>query len=215
MDALFKCPHDGFIAQSAQGWKSHMSKSHKGYTEEESKAVGLSGSSQHLKGLAGYPSLEEARAAAPATEGEGQPQGQTGSKRQPVARSPRLTADEQKTMALRALFEQNKPIHIRRWERKIRIVHQLNCIAFAGTMPDDAEIKEGAELHYEMCMIMEWFTYSKYEVLIDVGFWWVKSLVAHNPYAQALIQSFREQNMLAVEDDPAKVIPIDDKGPVQ
>lgn len=175
-----------------------MSKSHGGYTEEQSRGAGLTGSSEHLKSMAGYSSIADARAAAPTTEES--TEGGKNSKRTPGPRPQRMTADEAKTAMLRTMFEQNKPIHLRRWERKIRMLHRLHEM-IGATPISEKEIQEGAELHYELCVVMEWFTYSKYEIIIDISFWWVRTIVEHDPHAQQFLAAWNaeQQNPEVIE----------------
>ena len=166
-----------------------MSKSHGGYTEDQSKNAGLTGSSEHLKGMSGFSSIADAKAAAPSTE---EPTESGKNKRTPGPRPQRMTADEAKTAMLRTMFEQNKPIHLRRWERKIRMIHRLHEM-IGATPISQQEIAEGAELHYELCVVMEWFTYSKYEIIIDISFWWVRTVVEHDPHAQQFLAAWNAE----------------------
>jgi hypothetical protein len=173
---------------TAGGWKRHMHAKHGGYTETQSRESGTTGSSEHLKSMSGFSSLEDAKAVAPSTESEGSDRTTSGKSKQ--TRTPRLSSEEAKTQALKQLFEQNKPIHIRRWERKMRIESQIG-VMIGGTPWTDEEIREGAEIHYELCVIMEWFTYSKYEVIIDVAFFHLKQAVTHTPALQAMVLAFK------------------------
>lgn len=184
------CPVCQTECEGQKGWRMHMSKSHGGYDEAQSKGVGLTGSSEHLKGMAGFPTLADAKNAAPATE---QPVEDNRGKRGPSGpRQPRMTADEARSAMLKELFEKNKSTHLRRWERKIRMIHRLHEMLGATRITDE-EVVEGAELHYELCVVMEWFTYSKYEVMIDLTFWWVRTIVEHDPHAQQFIAAWRSE----------------------
>ncbi len=182
------CPICGIECNGPKGWKQHMSKTHGGYTEDQTRASGLTGSSSHLKSMSGFSTLEDAKAAAPSTESEGSQGPTQANKKSP--RTPKLSQEEAKTQALRQLFEQNKPIHIRRWERKLRIESQIG-VMMGGTPWTEEELREGAEMHFELCVIMEWFTYSKYEIIIDVAFFHLKQFVNHIPALQAMVLAFR------------------------
>lgn len=205
MSTKIKCPVCGQECEGQNGWRKHMSRAHGGYTEDQSKKVGLTGSSEHLKGMTGFSSIGDAKNAAPATE---QPADEGRGKRTNTPRQPRMTAEEAKSAALKELFEKNKDIHLRRWERKIRAVHRLHEMLGATRITDE-EVKEGAELHYELCVVMEWFTYSKYEVMIDLSFWWVRTIVEHDPRAQAFLAAWRQgetdPQTLTVQEDETKI----------
>jgi hypothetical protein len=64
-----KCPKCSFETESEQGFRTHMSKTHKGYSESDLKSVGLKPNQRDIaRGLAGNQSSKEVTDTAPDSE---------------------------------------------------------------------------------------------------------------------------------------------------
>ena len=96
------CPTCGYENQTERGWRVHMSRSHGGYKKEDLERAGIEQSAHdRIKFMSGFQSMDEVRASAPETEGEGGA-GASGPKNQPRTRTPRLSKEDQEKLAQQA-----------------------------------------------------------------------------------------------------------------
>ena len=172
-----------------------MSKSHGGYNREQLKGAGLEESSHdRIKFMSGYKSLEEVRAAAPETEGEGQAS-QVGTPRTGMQRTrvPRLSKEEQQKAAEEEEFNRLRPMLVRKWNRRLRIPYSLwarlaNDPKIALT---EKEAEEGAELHVELMQAFGWIHAGKIEAIADLVLWHGATALGRSDLGAQLLAQFQ------------------------
>lgn len=195
---IFKCPVDGcFETDKQSGWRKMMGTRHGGYTREQLQTSGLEeNAGDRIRYLSGFRSLEEVRAAAPETEGEGtNPSGQGSRSTQRVARTPRLSKEEQEKLAQQAEFDRLRPMLVKKWERRLRMLYGT-WSRIAGDPKialEDREASEGAEQHVELMMAFGWIHAGKIEAIADVCMWHGAAILSRSDLGQQLINSFNPQ----------------------
>jgi hypothetical protein len=189
----FKCPICEFDTASSLGWKSHMSKSHRGYSREQLQKAGIEESAHdRIKFMSGFKDITEVQAVAPETEG-----GEATSpkdKDATTARVPRLSKEERAKAEREAEFERLRPMLVRKWERRLRIPYSLwarlaNDPKIALT---DEEAEEGAELHVELMQAFGWIHAGKIEAVADLILWHGGTALGRSDLGQQLIASFKQ-----------------------
>lgn len=195
---LFKCPVDGcFETESEKGWRMQMGTRHGGYTKQQRETAGLEeNAGDRIRYLSGFRSLEEVRAAAPETEGEGNagtPAGRAGSVQR--QRVPRLSKEEQEKAAQQAEFDRLRPMLVKKWERRLRMLY--GTWARIANDPkialDDRESNEGAEMHVEMMMAFGWIHAGKIEAVADLLMWHGACILSRSDLGQQLMGAFQPQ----------------------
>lgn len=173
------------------GWKQHMSSVHRGYTQEEAREVGVEHApGDVIKGMSGFRSLEEVRAAAPDTEGASDPRGQ-GQGASTQVRRPRLSKDDQAKLELQNEFDRLRPMLVGKWERRLRIPYSL----WARLANDpkisltDKEATEGAEMHVELMQAMGWLRAGKVEAIADLVLWHGATILGRSDLGAQLLAS--------------------------
>lgn len=194
---LFKCPVDGcFQTESEQGWRTTMSRRHGGYHANELQQAGLTeNAGDRIRYLSGFRSLEEVRAAAPETEGEGGPGSPSGQRTTVRTRTPRLSKEEQEKLAQQAEFERLRPMLVKKWERRLRMLYGT-WARIAGDPKialEDREANEGAEQHVELMMAFGWIHAGKIEAIADVCMWHGAAILSRSDLGQQLMNSFSPQ----------------------
>lgn len=193
---LFKCPHCAFQTEKDSGWRKHMSGSHGGYHRDELQTAGLEeNAGDRIRYLSGFRSLEEVRAAAPETEGEGTSSGQRVSASPRGTRTPRLSKEDQEKLAQQAEFERLRPMLVKKWERRLRMLYGT-WARIAGDPKialEDREANEGAEQHVELMMAFGWIHAGKIEAIADVCMWHGAAILSRSDLGQQLMNSFSPQ----------------------
>lgn len=186
---IFPCPHCAFKTEKETGWRQHLSKSHQGYTREELQTAGLEeNAGDRIRYLSGFRNLEEVRAAAPETEGASE---QRATHRQ--QRQPRLSKEEQEKLAQQAEFERLRPMLVKKWERRLRMLYGT-WARLAGDPKialEGQEATEGAEQHVELMMAFGWIHAGKIEAIADVCMWHGAAILSRSELGQSLINSFK------------------------
>lgn len=195
---LFKCPVDGcFETEHQAGWRKMMGTRHGGYTREQLQSSGLEeNAGDRIRYLSGFRSLDEVRAAAPETEGEGQAaSGQRPNAGTRSTRVPRLSKEEQEKIAQQAEFDRLRPMLVKKWERRLRMLYGT-WARIAGDPKialEDREANEGAEQHVELMMAFGWIHAGKIEAIADVCMWHGAAILSRSDLGQQLMNSFSQQ----------------------
>lgn len=180
-----------YAISTASGWKSHFSRWHGGFTRDEAREAGVEAApGDVIKSMSGFRSLEEVRAAAPDTEGAGDPRGQ-GQGASTQARRPRLSKDEAAKLELQNEFDRLRPMLVGKWERRLRIPYSL----WARLANDpkisltDKEATEGAEMHVELMQAMGWLRAGKVEAIADLVLWHGATILGRSDLGAQLLAS--------------------------
>jgi hypothetical protein len=189
------CPGCGYENQTERGWRVHMSRSHGGYSKEDLEKAGIEQSAHdRIKFMSGFRSLEEVQAAAPATEGEGQAaSGQPAARGGRIARTPRLSKEEQEKAAELAEFERLKPVLLKKWQRRLRMVYGV----WARLAEDpkiklsDDEAEEGSEMHVELMQAFGWIHAGKIEAVVDLLMWHGGMVLSRSALGEQLLAQFQ------------------------
>jgi hypothetical protein len=185
----FACPHCSFVTDKPPGWRKHMSGSHKGYSREELQKAGLEeNAGDRIRYLSGFKNMAEVGAAAPESEGQ--------TTQPPTTRigprTPRLSKEEQEKAAQQAEFERLRPMLVKKWERRLRMLYGT-WSRLAGDKKialEDKEATEGAEQHVELMMAFGWMHAGKIEAIADVCMWHGAAILSRSDLGQQLMNSF-------------------------
>lgn len=175
-----------------QGWRQHMSSYHKGYTSEEAREVGVEHApGDVIKGMSGFRSLEEVRAAAPETEGDGASGQQSGRNRTaPAIR--RLSKEDQAKAAQEEEFARLRPLLVKKWERRLRTPYSVvaRMTGDPKIQLTDEEATEGAEMHVEFMQAMGWLHAGKIEAVADLVMWHGAMILSRSTWGEELLAGF-------------------------
>lgn len=173
-----------------------MGGQHGGYTRDDLSRAGIEeNAGDRIRMMSGYKNMEEVRAAAPETEGEGVTPGASGQRGGPAIRRPRLSKSEQEKQAAQEEFDRLRPLLVKKWERRLRIPYSLwaRLAADPKVALSDKEATEGAELHVELMQAFGWIHAGKIEAIADLVLWHGATVLGRSELGLHLLEQLGPQ----------------------